>query len=87
MLRVYEERALGVGVRVDEAGRYGQSRRVDDATCLGVRQVAYRLDPLADYTHVGAEAGGAGAVYDLPPDDKQVKHLSTSIRVRGRDQL
>ena len=64
VLRVDQQAAFGVGVRVDEAGRYDHAGGVDDAARFGAGQTADRVYPVPDDAHVGPEAGRAGTVDD-----------------------
>ena len=64
MLGVEEQRALGVGVCVDEAGADDEAGGVDDAGGVGGGEVADGGDGVAGHAHVGAVGQSAGAVDD-----------------------
>ena len=75
MLRVHEQRAIGVGVGVYEPRRDGQAGGVDDATGLGVRQVADCLYGVPGDADVGPVAGSAAPIDDGASHDDDIKHV------------
>ncbi len=80
---VGQDRQLGVGVHVDEAGRAHQAARVDAPP--PVQAVADGGDAAALDGDVGAEPVGAGAVDDLGAADDEVRlgHAWPFVRVRS----
>jgi len=60
-----EERAIVVGVDVDEARRDDQPCRIDLAPAAAARQTFHRRDAIAIDRHIGADRRGAGAVDHL----------------------
>ena len=74
VLRIVQQRTVGVRVRIDEAGRDDQAGCVDRVSRLGTREVANRRDLIADDSDVGADARRARPINDFPAAQHQVKH-------------
>ena len=73
VLRIREEHALGMGVRVDEPRRHGQARGVDHALGGGVAEVADGADDSGLDRDVGVPGRPAGPVDDGPVPDEDVE--------------
>ena len=74
VLRVDQQRALGVRMGVDEPGRDDEARGVDHASCVGLRQIADRRDPVAGDAHVGPIRRRPGAIHHAPVGYHYVEH-------------
>ena len=74
VLRVDQQRTLGMGVGVDEARRHGKTLGIDHARGFRPGQIADRLDPFALEADIAAIAGAAAAVDDRSTDYNHVKH-------------
>ena len=76
----------GVGVRVDEARRDVQPRRVDHLVCPDVAEVADRVDPVAPDQHVRVDPRVPGAVHHSPVSDQNGPVLSGYARGEGQPE-
>ena len=74
VLRVDQQRALGVRVGIDESGRDDKARGVDHASCVGLRQIADRRDRVAGNAYVGPIRRRPGAINQSPVGYHYVEH-------------
>jgi len=81
-VRRFENRAVVVGVDIDEAGCDGQAAGLDHRVRRPTRKRAHRRDAVAFDRHVGLDGYGAGAVDHQAVADQQMAAAGPSSRVR-----
>jgi hypothetical protein len=83
VLGIGEERALRMGVRIDEAWRNHVSGRVDDPAALRPPEVPDSRDRLADHADVGPVPRRTGAIDHRAVRDHEIEGHDTIVSSRG----